>query len=339
MTELSGRDFLRSAGMFGVGFAATGLQQDETGIQPMGPVTHWWGEPLGRILLNVMTVYEQPSWQAKPTGVFYYYNDVVQVLSAVGGEGLYHTNHTWLQTPDGYIYSSWVQPANSYFNPVVPIGEGGAWGVVTVPMSSARSGPSDEAYRRHWMHYNTVSRVVGLENDYYLVQEIYGYQYWVKAAHMRIIPPEEVAPISTHVPAVAKRIEISIGEQRLYALEGEAVVYSAPVSTGAPGFNTPHGEWSVIDKRHSQRMTGGVGAGAYNLPGIPWISYFTYGWVALHCCYWHNDYGRLHSNGCINLRPEDSKWLFRWTTPQANYWDFRTLATPDNPGTRIITRW
>ena len=34
---------------------------------------------------------------------------------------------------------------------------------------------------------------------------------------------------------------------------------------------------------------------------------------------WHNDYGTPKSAGCINLRPEDAKWLFRWTLPNVPY--------------------
>jgi lipoprotein-anchoring transpeptidase ErfK/SrfK len=118
-------------------------------------------------------------------------------------------------------------------------------------------------------------------------------------------------------------------------------VYAARVATGVPDHPTPHGAFRVLDKRHGQRMTGGLGEGAYNLAGIPWICYFNSTWVATHGCYWHNDYGRRHSNGCVNLLPADAVWVFRWTTPVANYWDFHTAANADagQPGTRITVRW
>jgi lipoprotein-anchoring transpeptidase ErfK/SrfK len=54
---------------------------------------------------------------------------------------------------------------------------------------------------------------------------------------------------------------------------------------------------------------------AYELPGVPWVSYFTSTGVAFHGTYWHSDYGRPQSHGCINMRPEEAKWLFRWSTP------------------------
>jgi hypothetical protein len=60
---------------------------------------------------------------------------------------------------------------------------------------------------------------------------------------------------------------------------------------------------------------GDVEFGAYDLPGVPWVSFFTSTGVAFHGTYWHNDYGRPRSNGCVNLRSEDSKFIYRWTTP------------------------
>jgi lipoprotein-anchoring transpeptidase ErfK/SrfK len=251
---------------------------------------------------------------------------------------LYNTNHTWLKTPDGYIYSSWVQPVNEWpLNPTVPVGEGGLWGQITVPKTFTRSGPSDTSYRNRAVYYSSVHRIVAAEADYYKVQEIYGTTYWLRANEVRIIDPGELAPINAHVPPDQKHAYVSLRDQRLRCYEGDALVAEFKVSTGMPGTPTPVGEFAVHDKRIGQRMTGGLGAGAYNLPGIPYICYFTRRWAATHGCYWHNDFGRLHSNGCVNLLPEDAKWFFRWTTPVANYFAFNTKpdANAGMPGTRI----
>ncbi len=338
MGEISRRTALKAAGLAGVGLLA---QRAVRPARAQAVTDHWDGSPLGRVLQNVMTVYSEPAWGSAHTGQSLYWNDVVPVLAAVDGDGLYSTNPTWLQIDGGYIYSSWVQPvADIPTNPTVPIGEGGAWGIVTVPYTWVRGGPSDDSYRRQRMVYNTTHRLVAAENDYYLVQEIYGSQYWIKAGHVRIFPPEEIAPISPDVPADAKRVEVSIYQQRLFAYEGDQVVFTAPVSTGVPHTPTPLGEFHVHTKRIGQRMIGGQGDGFYNLPGIPWVGYFTQGWAALHGTYWHNDYGRQHSNGCVNLHPEAAKWLFRWTTPLPNYADYSAYADPrnGNPGTLVVVR-
>lgn len=36
---------------------------------------------------------------------------------------------------------------------------------------------------------------------------------------------------------------------------------------------------------------------------------------ALHTTYWHDDFGKMMSNGCINLSPRDAERLFEWTAP------------------------
>jgi hypothetical protein len=63
-------------------------------------------------------------------------------------------------------------------------------------------------------------------------------------------------------------------------------------------------------------MTGGADlASLFDLPGVPWDAYFTEAGAALHGTYWHNDFGHPHSHGCINLTPEDARWIYRWTLP------------------------
>lgn len=339
MTQLTRRDFLHASTLAGAGLALPGRWLAQT-PPPAATVTHWDGSPQGRILLDVMTVYTEPSWKSKSAGKVFYWNDVVPVLDAVTGEGLYHTNHTWLKVDGGYIYSSWVQPvADQPNNPALDPGAGGRWGMVSVPITWARSGPGDDYYGRHRVYYSQVGRVTALENGYYKISEIYGGSYWVRADYVRLIAPEEIVPISGHLAPADKRIEITVGDQTLRAFEGEDVVYTATISSGVPESQTPFGEYAVRDKRLGQRMVGGKTGGGYNLPGVPWICYFTTSWIATHGTYWHNDYGRRHSNGCVNLHPRDALWLFRWTTPVADYYSYNSVATAEQPGTRITIKW
>jgi hypothetical protein len=37
--------------------------------------------------------------------------------------------------------------------------------------------------------------------------------------------------------------------------------------------------------------------------------------VAFHGTYWHNNFGTPMSHGCVNMQPDEAKWLFRWTLP------------------------
>jgi hypothetical protein len=38
------------------------------------------------------------------------------------------------------------------------------------------------------------------------------------------------------------------------------------------------------------------------------------------------------SHGCVNMRPEEAKWLFRWTTPAVNPNKIENIGM----GTRVI---
>ena len=61
--------------------------------------------------------------------------------------------------------------------------------------------------------------------------------------------------------------------------------------------------------------TGDIASNGFDLPGVPWVLYITESGISFHGTYWHNDYGRPRSHGCINLTPQAAKWLYRWTTP------------------------
>ena len=60
---------------------------------------------------------------------------------------------------------------------------------------------------------------------------------------------------------------------------------------------------------------GDLAASGFDLPGVPWVQYITESGVSLHGTFWHNDFGRPRSHGCINLSVAAAKWLYRWTSP------------------------
>jgi lipoprotein-anchoring transpeptidase ErfK/SrfK len=60
---------------------------------------------------------------------------------------------------------------------------------------------------------------------------------------------------------------------------------------------------------------GDIAASGFDLPGVPWVLYFTESGLSFHGTYWHNDFGHPRSHGCINISPQAAKWLYRWTTP------------------------
>lgn len=132
-----------------------------------------------------------------------------------------------------------------------------------------------------------------------------------------------------------KWIEVSLGEQKLRAWEGNRVVMEFLISSGrwAP---TPTGDFSVWYKTRFQSMIGGSPALGtyYNLPNVPYNMFF-YNGYAIHGAYWHNNFGRPMSHGCVNSPVAQAAQLFDWTGPVVAQNTNVARATQDNPGTRV----
>jgi len=120
-----------------------------------------------------------------------------------------------------------------------------------------------------------------------------------------------------------KWIDISIRRQLLVAYEGHRPVFATLVSTGRGAMGDPEkthatvrGTYMIHSKHIAGTMDGDdVTAEAFDLRDVPYIQYFYQGY-ALHGAYWHDDFGKVRSHGCVNLSPADAAWLFEWTDPQ-----------------------
>jgi hypothetical protein len=266
------------------------------------------------------------------------YHDIIPIYNVVHAEapaGFQH-NDVWFETDGGVVHSSFVVPCHEAFNtPEDVIGEG-FWGEVTVPLTMQRWEPSTESVAYNPLRWGTVYRVVDRADDacgtawYRLRDDVYPHQaWWVSASHIRRITPAELAPISPHVPPADKRIEVSIPAQSLTCFEGAVPVFSTRLSSGgiyydASGavypFPTSHGELYVQRKTPSRHMIGGSEINnPYDLPGVPWCTYFSVDGEAIHGATTHNDFGAPRSHGCLNVTPDAAKWIYRWSTPSTDY--------------------
>lgn len=150
--------------------------------------------------------------------------------------------------------------------------------------------------------------------------------------------PENVLSVVT---SEAKRIEVDLTNQMLYAYENNNEIMKFPVSTGKWG-RTPTGTFKIWVKLRYTRMSGGVpGTGTYyNLPNVPYTMYFFNDEIpkirgyGLHGAYWHNNFGHPMSHGCVNISPENAGRLYNWAEPVAE--TSLTYASEENPGTTII---
>jgi len=144
------------------------------------------------------------------------------------------------------------------------------------------------------------------------------------------------------VPRDDRWIEVSLSAQKLTAWENGKIFLETPVSTGLPYFPTPQGEFYIWIKLRYANMEGGEGKYYYNLPNVPYVMYFanekipSYRGYGLHGTYWHNDFGHVHSHGCVNLPTPIAKELFYWTYPMLNGNQNSVRATANNPGTKVV---
>ncbi|MGQ9814678.1 MAG: L,D-transpeptidase family protein [Candidatus Roseilinea sp.] len=281
--------------------------------------------PLGRAIQAGIVVREAPGVKAREVRRLTL-NEVVTLLGQTVGDGPTTYNPVWYQLPDGYAHSGFIQPCERVFNAPVELAEGERfWGEVTVPFVEARAQPHPSARLRYRYNYGCVFQVIASTVDaegnpwYQIHDENLGNGFFVRAEAMRRIEEAEFAPLSPDVPPAYKRIEVDVAQQMIRAFERNEMVYEARTATGVAGTRTTPGEHRILKKTPSRHMTGGSGSGYYDLPGIGWCTYFTHSGIAIHATYWHNDYGRPRSHGCVNLFPEHAKWFFRWTTPVAPY--------------------
>ena len=339
-SRINRRDFLKLSGAATLGLALTPARRLEA-ARPLPPedISQLIPVITGRVTTDYLRIFRQPSFESKQSG-WLGYDELVPVYKEVEAEPWPgHPNRTWYEIEDGYISSIDVQPIQPSLNPVVskfPSTGLGYVGEITVPFTDAiwkADRPNLTAYR---LYYDGVFWVSGLTRtlDGKLLYELYderlGVNYFVPAAHVRIVHPEELTPIAPN--ATNKRIKVDLTiPQRLTAFEGNSEVFSTLVSAGRYRFEadiaaqggfptlTPEGRFQIERKKPSRHMGFGEFVSNYELPGVGWVGYTHWRGYAFHSTYWHNDYGYPRSAGCINMRLADARWLYRWSLPVAPY--------------------
>lgn len=285
---------------------------------------------LGRAIVGNLIVREEPSTSAKEVRKLKL-NEVISITGQVSTAGPQKHNPIWYKTTDGWVHSGNVQPADNKANtPMAQIIGESMWGEVTVPVSPLRASPASDAPARRNLFFGMVFRITQISTDdkgqtwYRVADGNTGNIGFADARQLRVLTENDFAPISPNVPLEKKRIDVDLKQQIATAYEDEKPVFTAHVATGGRyrtpegvrNFFTIPGDHRIFRKIAGQLMAGGTsGYDGYYLPGIGWVSYFTSSGIAFHATYWHNDYGAPRSHGCVNMLPEDSHWVFRWTMP------------------------
>lgn len=147
---------------------------------------------------------------------------------------------------------------------------------------------------------------------------------WMARSAVRVLEPRTSFP--SVATGIRRWIDISVNGQTLVAYIGRRPTYATLVSTGRGGLGpkgddnpdgsrTIRGTFMIHEKALSSTMDGDDDrADSFDLKDVPHVQYFHRGF-ALHGAYWHDDFGRQRSHGCINLAAKDAAWLFEWTDP------------------------
>lgn len=141
---------------------------------------------------------------------------------------------------------------------------------------------------------------------------------YIYSAYVWIPRPGEVLP--EQLPQGERRVDVDLNSQTASLLIDDVVVYTAPVTTGKPGFATPTGTWHIQYQVVNETMTSaqaGINdpAERYDVQNVLFTQYFDFDGDALHLNYWQPEgvFGnRRSSHGCVGFFIQDSQylWLF-----------------------------
>lgn len=341
---VSRRDFLKLSGLGLSALAFNPFTRRPNIVRPLPQFPQ--GEKLGRVAVTPnfysTEIKSQPNNLAstiRSAGQ----DEVITWNRSVVGTESFGTSKRWVETPEGYIYESHLQPVKNLPNqpiPAVPDGKQGFWAEVTVPyvdlqLQTAAASPavkySLETAQPIRLYYGQVVWLdqVGTDSNGVTVYRFnespghgygYGDMFLADAAAFRPLSEEDVAPIHPEVDPATKRILIDATAERqtLSCFEGDSEVYFCRISSGyGEKYSTPVGTQAVAWKIISIHMAANTGSDSgYDTMGVPWPVFFnTNAGAAVHGVFWHNDFGVRRSHGCVNVLPEDAKWIFRWTAP------------------------
>ncbi len=122
-------------------------------------------------------------------------------------------------------------------------------------------------------------------------------------------------PLSKATSTVEKKITVSIAKQELSYYFDNVKLDSFPISTGVKGWPTPVGNFKILDKQPTKYY---VGPG-YGYPNTKWNLQFTT-WRGyrywIHGAYWHNNFGKPMSHGCVNVHYNNMEDLYAWADQQ-----------------------
>jgi hypothetical protein len=294
-----------------------------------------------RVATNSVSAYSKPDDKSDIMATWYR-DELIHVYSEYLAEEPKY-NPVWFRVWNGYLHRGRIQRVKTlYQKPLDSIPEGQRrLAEITVPYTQAYRFTKAFGWQPNLrLYYESVHWIEAVEEGpdggpwYRVFDHIASFSYHIPAIHARPIPISDFDPISPDVAWDQKHIEVNLATQKLTAYEGSSIAFQTTISSGIPAgqttknslsTKTPDGKFQIIEKLATEHMgNGGLFADVddYELPGVPWTSYFTPVGHAFHGTFWHENFGTPMSHGCINMRSSEAKWLFRWATPTHNAYNY-----------------
>lgn len=168
-----------------------------------------------------------------------------------------------------------------------------------------------------------------------------GADHWLRARDLTYAseaqPPAGLRPHE-------RWIDVDLERQVLTAFVGDQPLLQTLISsgrgTGDAENATPKGEHRIWVKLRASDMDNLENPDAsryYAIQSVPWVMYFKRGY-GLHGAFWHHDFGRVRSHGCVNLSPLDAHRLFHWTSPHVPAGWTAVFPTDYERGTLVRVR-
>ena len=324
-SQISRRDFLKFSA-----FAAAGV------ILPLGSSSSFLKTgfsvlrdyPLGRVLYDQAASYKYPDLDSDPV-MNLLRDEVIPISAPIAIKQNPAQREVWHQLEDGsFIRARDIQPVDRQLNtPLSEVSSYGQLAEISVPFTTAYYRRKTTRKPNRVFYYGSLHWIFELGRDsgdnlYYRVREDrWGDDYYIDARHMRVFEPDELSPISADIDPKDKKIHVSIQDQLVIAYEQDQPVFTSSMASGllsdSKDYSTPPGSYIIDYKRPSRHMlhSDRVGIDGSELFGVPWVTYFTNTGIAFHGTYWHNDFSRPRSHGCVNLPIPAARWLYLWTNP------------------------
>lgn len=171
-------------------------------------------------------------------------------------------------------------------------------------------------------------------NKWYQVDGGYVYSAWVWLPRPGEILPSQLGP-------GAHWIDVNLATQTARLMVGNQAVYSAGITSGKDGYETPQGNWTIQYQVLNETMTSaqaGINDPAqfYDVKHVLFTQYFDTMGDALHLNYWQpvGVFGNTRtSHGCAGLSIGDAQyfWMFGETGMQVKISRNGAITPPTQP--------